>query len=212
MVLGRCPSSLPTLSPGAHTRIPRERPRSREVSKICAHAESSPLFHLSASLLPSSSSPCASCASRTPVALSPKRRKLLSGLNSGLSRKSFPFPAYLLLLLSETKQSRHQGRAYPPTSPKELKLVVFPDFQCQKVRSGLKPPWGYVCTLTMFPETLPVPCDLQKPSQQNANPSNFGELKCMCVREGETGRGRGSIAQELEQQLQEHIWKRGKGG
>lgn len=51
-------------SPGAHTHIPCERPRSREVSpKICAHAESGPLFPLSASLLPSSSSLRASCAS-----------------------------------------------------------------------------------------------------------------------------------------------------
>lgn len=78
-----------------------------------------------------------------PAALSPKRRKLLSGLNSVLSRKSFPLPASLLLLLSETTRSQHQGCAYPPTSQKELRLLVLSDFPCQKVRSGLKPPWGY---------------------------------------------------------------------
>lgn len=143
--LGRFPSSLPIPSPGAHTRIPRERPKSWEVSpRICAHAESGPLFPPFASLPPSFQlqSPRLLCLQR-PAALSPKRRKLLSGLNSGLSRKSFPLPASLLLLLSETTRSQHQGCAYPPTSQKVLRLLVFSDFPCQKVRSGLKPPWGY---------------------------------------------------------------------
>lgn len=68
-----------------------------------------------------------------------------------------------------------------------------------------------VCTLTIFPETLPVPRDLQKPSQQNANPSNFGELKCMCVREKDREREREHRSRVRATAARTHL-EEGEGG
>lgn len=136
--------SHPLFRPGAPTRIPRERRGEREVSpQICAHAGSGPLFPSSASLflLPSSSSPRASCSSSAQRSSPPHPPKgqttFWAKFRSEQERLSLP-RLLLALALRNRKECAHS-----PHPPKELNLPVLPDFPCQKTRSGLKPPRGY---------------------------------------------------------------------